>query len=987
MSLFDAFTAPKWQHKKPEIRLQAIEELDDTEVLLELVRTDPDEKVRSAALARINGPDQLEQLIPVLTGALQQQTRSQLLNQLLPDPAAIATLDDESTLIRVAGLTDDPALVVAAIGQMKSQERLMKLAIDHPVAKVRLTAAEMISDIDQMQELMSQAKGHDKSVYRHCKNVVEQHQEQQQKKADQKERLNHLLQDMEQLVNEQATAGYKSRFLSLQQQWQNVAVHASSDQSERFQALVNKCETGLQDLARERAEEQQRQAERDEARQAFEAVIAELDGIQASAENLKDDSSIASLKDSLQSLKDRWETVASNIDAPESLSKSYQALMTRWQNLCEVAQRLLKNAPRLESAIASAEKLDATDFDALHARIGKTRQLLANFSWPDTDTAPPQEVTDLQSTLASLEKKMAKLVESEPDNLQKLGKFTDKLRVALDENHVKDAERNHLKARRICKSLSPKQRQAIEHDLGPLSARLREMQDWQGFAIEPKKRELCERMASLAASVEDSADTAPDVDVLAEKIKSLQNEWKALGALPHAVEQDLWLQFKASADEAWKPCKAAFKARDAALHQNYRQRMELVKQLREYEARMAWPDAVDKESGVSEKASETAGPSDGSDNSDRNIVTEESASENISSDTDVNPEEGKDDRIERTAKPDWRMVQKTLDTARSAFREIKPVKPGDDRKSYRAFKAVCDQIYAHVKSEYGRNIEAKEALVAAAQELPSEDDLSKAIDSAKQLQQQWKSVGITPVAVDRKLWKNFRTACDAVFARLDQERAQNQAESDATVSEAESLVQEAMKLVNEQAESLGMKLPTAVAELKSQFYALTLPRPAQQRLAKEILGVEKKAQQAVEQWRRQAEAANWLCLEYRLKACAIKPKDETAANDLWNSAGEIPRDIDDKALATFWDKGPADEAESEWRLACIALEVLGEIESPEEDKEARMNYQMQRLVEGIGTQTEASAEVLPDHINAFIQLRPAEPWVSRFLKSVGQIRG
>jgi len=53
MSLIDSFTKPQWQHRKPEVRKTAIDQLDDQTVLVDLVNADPDPDVRSHALSRV----------------------------------------------------------------------------------------------------------------------------------------------------------------------------------------------------------------------------------------------------------------------------------------------------------------------------------------------------------------------------------------------------------------------------------------------------------------------------------------------------------------------------------------------------------------------------------------------------------------------------------------------------------------------------------------------------------------------------------------------------------------------------------------------------------------------------------------------------------------------------------------------------------------------------------------------------------------------
>ena len=102
--------------------------------------------------------------------------------------------------------------------------------------------------------------------------------------------------------------------------------------------------------------------------------------------------------------------------------------------------------------------------------------------------------------------------------------------------------------------------------------------------------------------------------------------------------------------------------------------------------------------------------------------------------------------------------------------------------------------------------------------------------------------------------------------------------------------------------------------------------------------------------RKRRERQRWPNLQDRLRACALKQVDAEQALELWEKEGEIPKGIDDEALETYWQEGPADPPPEEaLRTACIAFEILHDVESPPSDKEARMAFQMQRLVEGMGT--------------------------------------
>jgi len=376
-----------------------------------------------------------------------------------------------------------------------------------------------------------------------------------------------------------------------------------------------------------------------------------------------------------------------------------------------------------------------------------------------------------------------------------------------------------------------------------------------------------------------------DPDTLAAKIKALQDEWKQLGPLAPRRDQELWQAFRAAADEAWAPCKEAFEQRAEARKLVYRQRMELVAQLRDYEAKIAWPDL---------------------ENTDPDLPA-----------------------------PDWKMVRKTLNTARKAFAELTPVDRKQDRKSHKALDKVCNRIYEHLEAEYARNIEAKKALVEEAKALVETEDLKQAIDRAKAIQREWKQTGLTPQRVDRPLWKEFRKTCDAIFARLGEERNQRNAEARARAEE----------------------------------------RQARERARAEAAA--ERQRHAEEQWQR---------LLNRMQACALKPDDPDKASELWGEDADLPKGIDSDVLEAWWHNGPGDTDPEGLRTACIAIEVLAGIESPPEEKEARMAYQMQRLVEGMGSAQGDSRELLLERINQFLALRPTASWVGRFCDGVAVAR-
>jgi hypothetical protein len=52
--LLDSLKKPKWQSKYWKKRLEAVKELDDQEILIDLAQNDPDSDVRAAAVKKVN---------------------------------------------------------------------------------------------------------------------------------------------------------------------------------------------------------------------------------------------------------------------------------------------------------------------------------------------------------------------------------------------------------------------------------------------------------------------------------------------------------------------------------------------------------------------------------------------------------------------------------------------------------------------------------------------------------------------------------------------------------------------------------------------------------------------------------------------------------------------------------------------------------------------------------------------------------------------
>jgi hypothetical protein len=745
----------------------------------------------------------------------------------------------------------------------------LELAARHPVALVRLCAARGIDDVDTLHSLMQESRHRDKAVYRHCKDRLAEHQAQKRAGEELHEKLARLAEDAAALRRAPDLPEYTARHATLQERWKSLQEQAGENERERIQGDLDTCARRVERMEAERTADERERALHVEAQQTLVDLLAELEALDESAAGVSDPAAADELEKILNGIEERWVSALHHAQASAEQTASCKAGLNQWRALVLALKRLPSRQAELDSLAEKAGKVDRSDYLALQKLQGRYARLIRNLSWPEEKQQDmPAALRQALDEKAQIESHLERLRGQEKENLQKLEQAFARLHTELDTNHIGNADRVHNKLRNVLRQLPPDTQERHQKELRPLLARLKEVHDWQGFAIEPKKLELIESMKALIGVEEDP-------NLVASRVRALQVEWKKLGPLAPRRDQALWQQFHAAADEAYAPCKEAFARESELRRENFQRRMELIEQLVEYERRIAWPDREDADPGL--------------------------------------------------AAPDWAMVRKTLDTARKAVREIKPVDRKGERKSQKALNRVCDRIYGHLKLEYGRNIERKKELIEQARGFVEHENLKQAIDGTKRIQKEWKSVGITPVKVDRRLWKEFHVLCDAVFARLDEKRHQRQA-----------------------------------AEREKKVRA---------------------------RQREQAKQQRWQHLVARMRACAVRSADPEEAGRLWEADGGIPTGVDAGALESLWQDGPGDAPEEALREACIALEVLAGVDSPAEDKDARMAYQMQRLVEGMGSQQADDRQRLIDGINAFLGMRPSGEWLERYCRGLQAARG
>jgi hypothetical protein len=249
----------------------------------------------------------------------------------------------------------------------------------------------------------------------------------------------------------------------------------------------------------------------------------------------------------------------------------------------------------------------------------------------------------------------------------------------------------------------------------------REAEDWLRWQNVAKAEELIKTAKEWAAGA-----ATPD---LGQRLKGLQALWKEVGPMPQRRSKELWEAFKAECDKVY----------------------DLVKGVRAVEAEKFAEVTKVKEALIAE-------------------------AEALSESTE----------FAATAEK-----LKALQAQWKASGHL-PRKQGDEL--WKRFRAACDKFFERRKplldaraAEEGENLAKKQALIARAQQVADkagEGTWGKAIGEIKDLQREWKEIGFVPRRDADAVYKAFRAACDALFAKRD---AARDAEANAHHAEVEAV--------------------------------------------------------------------------------------------------------------------------------------------------------------------------------------------------------
>lgn len=422
--------------------------------------------------------------------------------------------------------------------------------------------------------------------------------------------------------------------------------------------------------------------------------------------------------------------MAQNVaEGPESVSEKAKELISEFEELREnfeekkrkhyeeqnrkKEENLSKKKELLQklSDIVSEENWTATK------EVGKIKG-----QWESIKLLPKNEIEALEERFKSLMDefedhkvdRLVKKLQKEEENLELKLLLLDKMDILVKKLEEESADFNELEDEfnKLISQWRKVGRVPSDKNQG-LWDRFNAVQDTFNdvrLKVDKNYRKVIEKALEKKKKLVKEAEALVDQENIAQaarKVNKLHKAWKKAGNLPQKDENEMWDKFKAATD--------AFNEKKS----------DNIDKLREQEEAN-----LEKKYKLIEQANEIKGTED------------------------------------------FEKGHSTMQSLMSKWKNIGPVPRKKSSKIWKQFKGAMDEFYDRRREAFKderkdqkENLEKKEEILQKLKELGSHEDPALAVQEAKELQEEFKSIGYVPIKMKNKIWKQYREACDVIYDR------------------------------------------------------------------------------------------------------------------------------------------------------------------------------------------------------------------------------
>lgn len=321
-----------------------------------------------------------------------------------------------------------------------------------------------------------------------------------------------------------------------------------------------------------------------------------------------------------------------------------------------------------------------------------------------------------------------------------------------------------------------------------------------------KKQALLEELKQIIASDDSLKKTYDD-------FRALQDRWKEIGQVPAAENSNLWNNYHFLVEQFFDKVRIGRELRDLDMKKNLDAKIELCEKAEELLNEKSMTKSFKALQKLHEDWKEIGPvPQDKKDEiwerfkaaSDKINQIRRDHYSKLQEEQNANLE-GKKALCEKAEEiigeeyvsvNAWQKKSNEFAEIFKTWKTIGPASKKDNEEIWNRFKSAMDsffakkkEFFASMKDRQTENLERKTQLCVEAEALMDSTDWRNTTDQLKKLQEEWKTIGPVPKRHTDKIWKRFRTACDAFFNRKNEHFSGRRSEEEANLAAKRALLE------------------------------------------------------------------------------------------------------------------------------------------------------------------------------------------------------
>ncbi len=308
--------------------------------------------------------------------------------------------------------------------------------------------------------------------------------------------------------------------------------------------------------------------------------------------------------------------------------------------------------------------------------------------------------------------------------------------------------------------------------------------------IESEQKENLQKKLQLIEDLKNLIDNA-DPSSMYKNFRSLQDEWRKIGQIPHSKYNDVWRTYDHHVERFYDLLHLNNDLRDLDFKHNLEEKTKLVEkveQLADQEninhafkelqiLHRMWkedigPVARDVREEIWDRFSEATKKIH-----DKRHEFQNQLDSKFKANVDLKIaviEKIKEFKIDNeTSHKAWQEGIRKMEKLRNEFFAIGRVPKSKNEEVWQLFKEATrkfnkskNTFYKDIKKDQLENLEKKMNLVEQAESLKDSEDWDSVTEVFKKIQSNWRKIGHVPRKDSDKIWKRFKDACNHYFDQL-----------------------------------------------------------------------------------------------------------------------------------------------------------------------------------------------------------------------------